>query len=502
MFARSIARVPADRRQSSPRHVYGIGQHRSSVVAFSAAVASLIVVAGCSLAPKGTDAERGRLEMVGTRYEPPIAERSLPELPEHPTWQDVLHRAFLANGDLEAAYFEWKAAVERIGIASAYPNSNVELGYSYMFSSESMNSFDRMTFSVGFDGMENLAWPSKVKQAGKVALDEARVAGERFRIAKFALQKRVLTALADYALLSERARIEQENLTLLRLTRETAISRVQTGAAQYELFRADIDVQTAEDRFKTLDAEREAARALLNGILARDPQEALDWSAIFARPRLSPPADLTILLAAADRNPEIARWVRQVEGREHALELARMQWIPDISPSVMFTGGIAQVIGAAISLPTTIAEIRGSIRESQAMLRASEAALRQVRHDSAAGIVAALISLRNNERQFQVFQQSILPLATQIVMNVRESYSAGSSGFIDLIEAQRTLLDVQLTIVEAEAQRQRRLAELESLLGIDLETLNVEPAPSIESTTQMNLMSSSKAAVEKGHRHD
>ncbi|MCI0363352.1 MAG: TolC family protein [Phycisphaerales bacterium] len=423
-------------------------------------------------------------------------------MPPQPTWQDVLHRAFLANGDLEAAYFDWKAAVERIGIASAYPNSNVELGYSYMFSSERMNSFDRMTFSVGFDAMENLAWPSKVKQAGKVALDEARVAGERFRAAKFLLQQRVLTALADYSVLWERARIERDNLMLLRLTRETATGRVQTGAAQHELLRAGIDVQTAEDRVKTLESELEAARTLVNGMLTRDPQAPLEPSNLFATPRVSSQDDLSILLAAADRNPEIARWVWQVEGRQDALELARMQWIPDITPSVMFTGGVAQVIGAAISLPTTIAEIRGSIRESQAMLRASEATLRQVRYDSAAAIVATLVSLRNNERQAQVFRQSILPLATQIVMNVRESYSAGSSGFIDLIEAQRTLLEVQLTIVEAEARRQRRLAELESLLGIDLETLDAQQMPSIDPGAEVELTSSSTASAVEANHHD
>jgi cobalt-zinc-cadmium efflux system outer membrane protein len=499
MLARTTAHVSA--RRTMAARVFSIKIPRPFIVSTTVASAFLLS-GGCSLSPKGADAERRRLEAIGTRYEAPISERSLPELPSAPSWQDVLHRAFLANGELEAAYFEWKAAVERIGIASAYPNSNVALGYSYMFSSERMNSFDRMTFSVGFDAMENLAWPSKVQQAGKVALDESRVAAERFRAAKFSLQQRVLTALADYMVLSERARIERDNLMLLRLTRETATGRVQTGSPQQELLRADIDVQTAEDRLKTLEAELEAARALVNGRLARNPQAALEPSNLFATPRLAPQDDLPILLAAADRNPEIARWVHQVQGRQDALELARMQWIPDINPSLMFTGGIAQVIGAGIMLPTTISEIRGAIRESQAMLRASEASLRQVQYDSAAGIVAALISLRNNERQARVFQQSILPLARQIVMNVRESYSAGATGFVDLIESQRTLLDVQLTIVEAETQRQRRLAELESLLGIDLDTLGAEQAPSGNHKVEVELTSSSTASVAEANSHE
>ena len=113
-----------------------------------------IALGGCALIPKGTTEERARLESVAPRYEPPVTERELPELPAEPTWQDVLHRAFLANGELEAAYFEWNAAYERIEVASTYPNTNVALGYTYTLSSENMKTFDRMTFSAGFDGME------------------------------------------------------------------------------------------------------------------------------------------------------------------------------------------------------------------------------------------------------------------------------------------------------------------------------------------------------------
>jgi cobalt-zinc-cadmium efflux system outer membrane protein len=459
---------------------------------------TLAALGGCSLTPCGTDAERDRLAAVGQSFESPISERSLPELAAAPTWQDVLQRAFLANGNLEAAYFDWKAAVERIGIASAYPNSNVEFGYSYMFSSEQMKTFDRMTFSVGFDPMENLAWPSKVQQAGKIALDEARSAGERFRAAKFSLQRRVLTALAEYALLAERSRIEQDNLALLRLTREAAVSRVQTGSPQHELLRTEIDIRTSDDRLTTIQSELAATRAMLNGLLVREPNEPLEPEALYCDRRIAPGDDVAILASAAERNPDIAQWMWQVEGRRDALELARMQWIPDIMPSVMFTGSIAQAVGVAISLPTTIAEIQGTIRESQAMVRASEASLRQVRADTAAEVVATLISMRNSERQASLFRDTVLPIATHVVINVRQSYSAGSSQFIDMLDAQRTLLDVQLTIAEADAKRERRLAELESLLGVDIET--VWPASAPTSLPVESL--SSDASIVEVVRHD
>jgi outer membrane protein TolC len=396
---------------------------------------------------------------------------------------------------LEAAYFEWKAAVERIDVASAYPNSNVELRYEYMFSSESMKSFDRMTFSAGFDPMETLQFPTKVQQAGKVALDQARETGERFRFRKFELQRRVLTAWADYGLIAERLRIERENLSLLQLTFDTAAGRVRAGASQSDLLRAEVDLRMADDRIKTLEAELDSARVAMNAMLARQPEAPLIPPAFGSdSDRWQPIAadDAALIAAATDQNPELAALARQVDGRTDALELARMQWIPDISPSVAFTGGIAQAIGIAISLPTTVIEIQGTIKEAQAMLRASEAMLRQTQSDRSANVIATLIAMRNSERQAVLFETLILPAAQRIQRNIAQAYGAGTQGgtFLDLLTSQRALLEVQLTVATARTDRQRRLAELEALIGVDTETI-LKPLPDAESRPEPNEMSAS-----------
>src|SRR5436305_11064123 len=129
------------------------------------------VVTGCVLAPPGAKQEQAKLERAGQPYEQPFDRRTLPDLPPDPQWSDVLRRAFLANGDLEAAYFDWAMAVHRIQQAGGYPNTPLALGFSYMFSAERIKSFDRATFTAQPDPMENLAFPLKTYQAGAVAYD-------------------------------------------------------------------------------------------------------------------------------------------------------------------------------------------------------------------------------------------------------------------------------------------------------------------------------------------
>lgn len=448
--------------------------HGATLSRIATAAAAVTLLAGCVLAPKGTDAEKQRLADAGEPYEQAFDTRTLPELPPQPTWQQVLHRAFLANGDLEAAYFEWKAAMARIPQEASWPNTMLAPSFSYMFGGESMKAWDRTTLTAQFDPGNSLELPVKTAKRGEIALAEARAAAARFAAAKFNLQRQVLSSYIDIALMQERTRIARENADLLRMLTETAEARVRAGANQQDLLRAQTQWRLAENEAESMAAELAAMKAMLNGMLARDPSAPLDLPPGLPEPRPLPADDATLIAAATDANPQLVELAHQVQGRENALELARMAHLPDINPMASVTGSMTRMVGAMVMLPTNLPEIRGMIDEQRAMLRASQAMVRQGRHDRAAQFVAALYAMRNAERQAALFEQAILPRAEQVLSSARQTYTTGAGSFADLIDAQRTLLDVRLLIVESKAEREKRLAEIEALAGIDVETLTGE----------------------------
>ena len=461
------------------------------------------LLSGCVLAPGGAKNEQAALREAGQPYRKPFPQRDLPELPPAPEWPDILHRAFLANGDLEAAYFEWAAAVSRIQQAGAYPNTPVSVGFEYMFSGGNMKAWDRTTVTVAPDAMENLSFPTKTYQAAKVALDDAQAAGKRVLAAKFDLQRRVLHEYLDYALLAEKARVQRDNAALLKLVFDTAASRVQAGAPQQDVLRAEIAYRLAENDLKVIEAGLPQKRAMLNAMLAREPEAPLPLPLRLPRPRSVPEDDAALLAVAVDQNPELAGLARQVQGRRDALELARMQYIPDFNPMAGFTGGVEQFVGVMVSLPTVIPEIQGGIKEARAELRQMQAMYRQRRLDRAASFVAALYALRNSERQVMVFEKQVLPRAEQAVRIARESYATGGTSFTDVIDIQRTLLDVRLMIAEASASREKSLAELESLAGLDIETLTkgTSAPTTIPSSTESATMVPASGGTEV-HLHE
>lgn len=453
-------------------------------------------LAGCTLTPPGADEEAERLAEAGKTYEPKFEARPLPDLPESPDWRDVLRRSFLANGDLEAAYFRWKAAVERVGIEGAYPSSDVSLGYEYMFSGGKMKAYDRSTFSAGFDPAMVLSLPGKVEQAAKVALDEARAAGEAFRVAKFDLQRDVLHAWADYTLQEQTIDLREQDLALRRVMLASAAGAARAGGRVRETLAADLELRTDEGMLADLRAEHDGLRLKLNALLGRGPGEPLKAPRQFPPARALPDDDLVMVKAAADMFPEVAVMVRETEGRADALELARMRWIPDFSPSFAFTGSISQSLGAMLTLPTTIPAIRGRIREAEANLRASEALLRQRTSDRVAEYFTLLVMYRNAERQALLFETSLLPAATRLAEDQARAYSAGAAMFADVVESRRTLLNIRQVVAASRAQMDKALVEIECCLGVDIERVGgPEHAPAPSEPQPL-------ADAAKEHRHD
>ncbi len=444
----------------------------TTVFRVGAIALALATTTGCVLAPSGTREERLRAERAGTPWARPAYERVLPELPLTPTWQQVLERAFLANGELEAAYLDWRAALDRIDMAAAYPNTNVSLGYEYMFSGGNLKGWDRTTISVGFDPMQNLSFPTKVMAAGRVAFAEALAAGQRFETAKFDLQRRVLTAWLDLVLAAERVRLAREQLTLLDVALDGTRTRVGAGGAQGELLAAELASAQAEDALRRLEADVPQRRAALNGLLGRTGDVPLEPPPSLPDPRALPASDARLLALAVERSPELAALAHEVTARDDALDWAWQQYIPDVNPFAGVTGSMEQVAGIVASLPARIPMIAGAVREARHMLQRAEAVARQTRHERVATFVATLTALRESERQARFLGDRLEPIARQAVEATRDRYVAGTSSLDDLLAAERAVVDVRMALAESRIARETRLAELEALAGVDMETLS------------------------------
>jgi outer membrane protein TolC len=422
-------------------------------------------LSACTLEPDGTGDEFGRLHEAGAAWRAPPAERELPALPPAPDAADVVARALLANAGLEAAWHEWRAALEGVLVASGWPNTDVSVGLTSFVAHG--DAWDTGAVSLGFDPMQMLLLPAKVRQAGEAAFEEALAAGRRFEAERLALRAAVLSEWAGWWATGERLAAREQDVALVESLERQARTTVGTGGAQGRLIERQVELAEARNDLAVTRADFEARRAKLNALLLREPDAPLAPPATRPRPRPRP-ADADILRAGVAANPGLAALGHEAAALGEAAELAELRWFPNVAPSAQAGGGTDESLGLGFTFPTTVPAVRAALREARARADAAEARLRQGTLDARAALLAALAALRAEEQVLAALEGQVEPSARALEANARQSYVTGAGGLPELVATQRALLELRVAMADALAGRESRLAEVERLAGVDL----------------------------------
>jgi len=273
----------------------------------------------------------------------------------------------------------------------------------------------------------------------------------------------------ELALTGEQLRLERERRALREVASEMALARATAGAAQGTAVRSLLDAARTEDRVRALEAELAARRAQVNALVGRPADTPLGAPDPLPPPR-AVATDDALVAAGVRNNPDLAAAARDHEARRKAVSAARQEFIPDVNPFVGIEGGMAQIVGAAVSLPTRITMIRGRIAEARSMEARAAAMAAQTGRDRSAEFLTTLAMLRDAERRTQLYETLIVPHSANLVAAVRASYEGGEADLASVLEAEELAIDARAMSAEARVERERRLAALEALGGFDVET--------------------------------
>jgi cobalt-zinc-cadmium efflux system outer membrane protein len=435
-------------------------------------VAVAVALSGCTAHPRGEREERKAALDAGST----LAHREA--LPANPTPDELVRYALLSNADLEQKYWQWRSAIEQVPQDGTQP-TNLVL-FSGVPITNGSTAFDRTTVTVANDPMADILWPDKPATAARRALDNARAAGVRFLKARYELRAKVLGAYYDYALTAELIRLEQQNAQLLQTTASATEARNRAGAAgQQDVLKAANEIDLSRNDIANMQSQLPSQRAALNALLNRPPDAPIPT------PRDLPPitpmsqTDSALLVLAAQRNPELAALAHEIQGNKEAIRLAKLQYYPDFSLSVSTDlGGIAQNLMGMVTVPLLRYQaINAAIAQAEANLRATEAMRIQTRNDLSAQVVLDLTTLRDADRQLDLFQHTILSRARRAVEVARSSYESSRGTLLDLLDNQRALIAIERLVVNLRITREKRLADIEAITAAEIREPAVFTAP-------------------------
>lgn len=396
------------------------------------------------------------------------------------TLASLLEESVRSNRALQAKRGDWKAALDRVPQARSLPDPS----FTYAYFLESVETrVGPQSHKLGL--AQSFPLFGKLGLRGEVAVHEANAAAARFESAHLALRERVTRLWNELLYLEHAIAISEENVALLSSLEEVMLKEYASGRRSYaHVLKTQIERGRLEDRVRTLDDRRnplvQSLRAELDLPLSRnlDVPASASYAAHNGELADYAPGSEGRGANALDANPRIRELESLLEKFRAANDLAGKSGIPDLTLGVEYivtdkseiasppdNGQDAAIAMASVRLPLWFGKYKAEKNEARARMQASEERLADEKNRLRAEWEMALFEYRDHGRRIDLYDDVLVPRAEEMYETSTSSFMTGTSDFLDLIDAERTLLEFALARERATADRANAGAALERLAG-------------------------------------
>nr|WP_316640058.1 TolC family protein [uncultured Roseateles sp.] len=319
-----------------------------------------------------------------------------------------------------------------------------------------------------------LQWSQPIELGGKRAARQAAAARAREQAGVMLLARQidlraaVASAFFDLLAAQEQVRLTQASLDLVGQATRVAARRLQAGKvpplehAKAQLAEAAVRAELAQGQSELLLARQKLASFWGEGQPAFDHAEGQAEQL----PDLSTDRGLAELMAQA---PAIRLAQLDIARRQALSDSERANRVPDLTLTLgakrdAEPGRTQALIGLSIPLP--FADHRqGQLTEALRREDQARQSLITARLKLQGEVSQAQQKLRLTHQQVQMLRSELLPTAQSTYELALKGYELGRFAFLEVLDAQRTLLQARQHILRGTADAHRAAAELDRLLG-------------------------------------
>jgi outer membrane protein TolC len=391
------------------------------------------------------------------------------------TLADLVAELDQHNPEIAAARRSIDATVAAIAPAGALPDPTLTAGYmgevaGIPFVPSGSNPFSFRQFGLS----QEFPYPGKQSLRTKIAVSESDAQRWTYETTRRRLIADLKSTYYRYVLVDRSLAILARNKARLDEFRQIADARYGVGKAmQQDVLKAQLEISLLLERQATLEQQRTALRAQINGLLYRRADTPLDVTLTYQ------PATLTrsleeIQALAAQNNPDLKRDERMIDRGEQALALAKRDAWPDFGVTVTSQqagGDMAWMYGVDFMVKLPLywqRKQRPLIAQAASQLEADRNMRENTLSQSAAQIADTYAMADTSRRLVTLYGDSVLPQARLTLESSLASYQVGSVDFLTVLTNFITVLNYELNYEEQSARFQQALARLEPFVGVAL----------------------------------
>ena len=321
-----------------------------------------------------------------------------------------------------------------------------------------------------------LPGPGKRAARTEVANRQAAESEAQIEIVRREIGVRVRKAYYDLLRSADEHRIHGEQMELSKQALQSATVKYTVGRVpQQDVLKAQIAMTKLADHLVMLDEEEESARAELNTLMGRDPGAPLEVMGQYGTARALPYLEELERIALENR-PELKVIAATGSVADAQLALARKVYTPDFTVA----GGYMLMPDGSMFRNNYMAEVTISLpwlnrRKHESEIEEAKTAAAVVQSDHNARVNAAFLEIQRAlirahaaERSLKLYRDTLRPQAEAALKSAAAAYQYDRTDFLNLVDSQNLLLDVETSYFKAAASFDGRIAELERAIGAPL----------------------------------
>jgi len=304
-----------------------------------------------------------------------------------------------------------------------------------------------------------------------LAREELSLAEGDVQVELRSVRREVREAFYSLIAANERVRLAENVVEIAQRLRDIAQARFDAGAVpRLEVLQADLGVARASTDLDLVRSLQTSVRANLNGVLNLAPDERTDVTGSLADHTASAPTYDEARRIALASNIDLLNLDRQAAIERRRTDLLRAERVPTPvfsfgalfnAPGEFNTGGrFALTMGVPL-FNRNQGEIAGSLAATSQLQAQREATQRTIEN----ALFGTVARIRAQRQRADAYTARLVPTAVDLESLAEESYRAGRTSVLSVLDAQRTVRDVRDEALQAGLDVQTSIAELEELLG-------------------------------------
>jgi len=382
------------------------------------------------------------------------------------TLREALLRAAEANPDLKALAYELRINEGRVEQAGLRPNPSLGLEVENVPGSGDYADGGSSELTIALSQVIELGDKRRLRVGVATAegmLAESEISVRRLDVSAEVL-RRFVRALGEQELLTvHRHRLELAERTLTAV--EARVAAARSPAAELHRAKAARDRALLEQRAGESNLRVSLLR--LSALWGETPSSISSVKAdLYALPAVS---DFETLTARTRESPEVMNLLTEARLRDAELRLAEAQRRPNLTLGAGIrrleeTDDVAMVF--SVELPLTLYDRnQGNIRAAQAHREQADALLAAQLTRANADLSGYYQELLQSRQQMEFLKDQVLPELEEALTLTETVYKRGRYSYLELADAQRSVVETHAAIIESATRYHALLAEIERITG-------------------------------------